>query len=140
MSIKYRNRYGDIFTFTKDQDGNVLWEGNFEYCRVGFPNVYNKAYDQYVQDGGSLDLEEFEIEVHKASYDPEAKYIGMSEISQKYASLVYSDKDTIDMVDPSGGPYMGAKGDLGILDEEFNGLIIERFEKIDTGYKIIVKH
>lgn len=89
MSIKYRNRHGDIFTFTKDQDGNVLWEGDFKYCRLGCSNI---------------------------------------------------DENIIDMVDPSGGPYMGAEGDLGILDEEFAGLIIERFERIDTGYKIIVKH
>lgn len=89
MAVKYKNRYGDIFTFTKDQDGNVLWEGDFKYCRISCSNI---------------------------------------------------DENTIDMVDPSGGPYMGAKGDLGILDEEFTGLIIERFERTDTGYKIIVKH
>ena len=27
---KYENRYGDVYTFTKQEDGNVLWEGNFE--------------------------------------------------------------------------------------------------------------
>lgn len=36
--VEYRNRYGDIFTFTKQENGNVLWEGNFEFCRYGWPN------------------------------------------------------------------------------------------------------
>ena len=31
---KITNRYGDEFTFTQDKDGNVLWEGNFEYFRT----------------------------------------------------------------------------------------------------------
>ena len=34
----YKNRYGDEFTFTPTEDGNILWEGNFEYNRLGFSN------------------------------------------------------------------------------------------------------
>ena len=33
--VEYRNRYGDKYTFTKQKDGNVLWEGDFEYIRSG---------------------------------------------------------------------------------------------------------
>ena len=33
--VKIRNRYGDQYTFTKQEDGNVLWEGPFEYMRAG---------------------------------------------------------------------------------------------------------
>ena len=33
--VKYRNRYRDVFTFTKQEDGNVLWEGTFEMIRMG---------------------------------------------------------------------------------------------------------
>ena len=33
--MEYTNRHGDVFTFTKQEDGNVLWEGPFEYIRVG---------------------------------------------------------------------------------------------------------
>ena len=33
---KYTNRYGDVYTFTKQEDGSVLWEGNFEYSRIGY--------------------------------------------------------------------------------------------------------
>ena len=33
--VNYRNRYGDEYTFTKQKDGNVLWEGDFEMIRMG---------------------------------------------------------------------------------------------------------
>ena len=33
--VNYRNRYGDIYTFTKQEDGNVLWEGDFGFIRSG---------------------------------------------------------------------------------------------------------
>jgi hypothetical protein len=33
--IEYINRYRDKFTFTKQEDGNVLWEGSFEMIRMG---------------------------------------------------------------------------------------------------------
>ena len=34
--MEYRNRYGDNYKFTKQEDGNVLWEGDFEYSRFGY--------------------------------------------------------------------------------------------------------
>ena len=34
--VEYKNRYGDVYTFTKQEDGNVLWEGEFKYCRFGY--------------------------------------------------------------------------------------------------------
>ena len=33
--ITLTNRHGDMYTFTKQDDGNILWEGKFEFCRVG---------------------------------------------------------------------------------------------------------
>lgn len=33
--VRYRNRYGDEYTFTKLENGDVLWEGDFEYMRSG---------------------------------------------------------------------------------------------------------
>jgi len=35
VKCKFRNRYGDEYTFTKQEDGSVLWEGDFEYIRAG---------------------------------------------------------------------------------------------------------
>ena len=33
---KFENRYGDFYTFTKQEDGNVLWEGDFLMSRFGY--------------------------------------------------------------------------------------------------------
>ena len=139
MKVEYKNRYGDVHTFTKTEDGNILWEGNFEYCRSGCPNVYTEAYNQYVLDGGDMDLEQFEKEVHEAVYDENRNYVGMSETNQKYSKLVYSDLNTIDMLDTSGGPYISSEMDMGRFAEEFEGMIVDRFERVETGYKIIIK-
>jgi hypothetical protein len=35
ITMNYTNRYGDVYTFTKQEDGNVLWEGKFEHMRAG---------------------------------------------------------------------------------------------------------
>ena len=126
MKQEYKNRYGDVFTFTHTEDGNILWEGNFEYHRTGFPNVYTDAYNEYLKDGGELSMKEFIKEVHQyddTTYEP-------SEIGKMYRELVYSDWDTINMVDPSGGPYL-AEG-MTFFDKT-----IRRFEETKGGYKII---
>lgn len=33
--VEYTNRYGDVYSFTKQEDGNVLMEGKFEWMRSG---------------------------------------------------------------------------------------------------------
>jgi hypothetical protein len=35
MKHEHTNRYGDVYTFTKQEDGSVLWEGKFEWMRSG---------------------------------------------------------------------------------------------------------
>ena len=32
--MEYKNRYGDKHIFTPDNEGNLLWEGDFGYCRL----------------------------------------------------------------------------------------------------------
>lgn len=134
--MKYTNRYGDTFTFTKDSDGNVLWEGEFKHSRSAWPNVYDDAYKAYVEDGspyGVMEMKEFQNKVHEY-YD--SKYF-MED--RKYAKLVYSDTSKICMVDPSGGPYISAGYSLEHISEDFEGMIVEGFERIETGYKIIIR-
>ena len=132
---EYKNRYGDIHTFELDVDKNVIWKGNFDHCRYGNPNIYKEAYQQYRKDGGDMHIEQFKEEVH--NYDRET--FKPSEISTKYRSLVYPDMNTIDMVDPSGGPYMTSHMDLGsFLGEEFEGRCVRSFESLeDDNWKII---
>jgi len=136
----YKNRYGDQFTFTLDSDKNILWEGNFNFCRIGYPNDYLKAYDKYCKDhienfynGERMSLDHFKKAVHE--YDEDKREYP----HVKYLNLVTSNKDNINMVDPSGGPYICCGDNMGRYGEEFEQMIVERFESIDTGYKIIVK-
>ncbi len=53
---KYRNRYGDEYKFELMPNGNIMWTGKFEWCRWGMPNVYDKAYVKYQEDGGTESL------------------------------------------------------------------------------------
>jgi len=119
----YKNRYGDVFTFTKDDNYNILWEGDFEYYRVGYPNDYTKAYNAFVTDGGKLSFNEFKNVVHESD--------------NKYNRLVESIEDKIDMVDPSGGPYINIGMSLGSFG--FKNYVVKDFQKIDTGFKIITE-
>jgi hypothetical protein len=141
--VNYENRYGDMFEFSLTEDKNILWEGTFKWCRFSFPNVYDKAYEVYCADVDTderLTMGEFKKEVHEAVYDEDGKYVSMSEISIKYASLVFSNKDVIDMVDPSGGPYIHAGHDMGTFDKSFDGMVVEEFKPVPEGYLIIVKN
>lgn len=138
-STKYKNRYGDVFTFTETEDGNVLWEGNFEFHRFSYPNVYMDAYQAYLNDEPHhdhlLSLSEFKKAVHE--YDKET--YESTELNRKYSPLVYSDRETIDMVDPSGGPYLSEGYDLGHLGSELKGKVIHSFKNVENGYLIKIK-
>ncbi len=135
----YKNRYGDVFTFTKDDNQDVLWEGNFEYCRFGMPNDYTEAYQKYYEDecipphDHTYSLAQFKIAVHE--YDNETN--DYTPFAKKYTHLVKSLLDEIDMVDPSGGPYI-TRG-MSLNSFGFKDYIVKDFQKIDTGYKIITE-
>ena len=92
--VKYENRYGNVFTFTKQEDGNVLWEGEdgFEFHRFGWPSNPN----------------------------------------------VTTKDNIINMVDPSGGPYIKAGQMLShiLYDADELNVIVESFERVETGYLI----
>ena len=136
--VEYKNRYGDVYTFTKQEDGIILWEGPFEHVRIGFPNVYKKAYQQFRKDGGELNQYDFEEKVHEQLYDEEGNWVSKGPITEKYASLVYSDHDNINMVDPSGGPFIKEHSKLGRFGEELNGLCVRSFvwDKEKLAYEI----
>ena len=131
---QYKNRYDDVFTFTYTKENSILWEGNFQYCRFGFPNDYTKAYNAYLEDHKHLDeeqvfgLKEFKRVVHE--------YQGGSYLYPEYVKLVESLKDEINMIDPSGGPYISR----GMLMDSFGfkGCKVKDFKRVSNGYEIIV--
>jgi hypothetical protein len=133
---KMTNRYGDEFTFTPQEDGTILWEGDFEHCRFGWPNDYTKAFFEYTRDtGGGISLEQFIELVH--AYDDEKKSYVLED--RKYGELVTSNTAVINMVDPSGGPYLCSGMAVESISEELEDMEIERFEPIPEGYKIYLK-
>jgi hypothetical protein len=135
MKVKLKNRYKDIYTFTKTDEG-ILWEGDFKWCRSSYPNNYDKAYEAYCKDEENpMPLEEFQDKIH--SYDPNTFELG--KLGKKYASLVYSDTSKISMIDPSGGPYLTEGTNMRWIDPVFEGLIINGFKRVETGYLILLK-
>lgn len=130
--MKYTNRYNDVFTFEYNDNGNIQWGGNFEHSRFGAANVYDDAYNEYKKDGGTLSMKEFIKEVHH--YDEET--YKPSEIAEAYGELVYTDWNTITMVDPSGGPYISKGTDMSLFEMEgkVNGFISNK-----DGYEIVVE-
>ena len=136
--VEYKNRYGDVYTFTKQEDGTILWEGSFEHVRIGFPNVYKAAYQQYRKDGGQMNQYDFEEAVHEQIYDKEGNWVKAGPITETYGPMVFSDHDNINMVDPSGGPYIKEHSDLGIFGKELKGLCVRSFvwDKEKLAYEI----
>ena len=126
------NRYGDETIFIMLEDGNIQWRGTFKYCRFGCPNDYTKAYSAYLNFGGEMNLKEFKEEVHRYIYTEDGKLVGPSDVARVYGPLVKSNMDVIDMVDPSGGPYLTA-------GHELMGKIIKEFKSNEEGYLIITE-
>jgi hypothetical protein len=129
----YKNRYGDVFTFTKDDNQDILWEGNFEYCRTGMPNDYTRAYEAYCNDVTEpMPLKEFKEAVHEYDTDIKEYRLGYT-----YLNMVDSLAHEIDMVDPSGGPYITRS--MSLSNFGFKDHVVKDFQKINTGYKIITE-
>lgn len=129
----YKNRYGDEYEFSLMPNGNIMWTGKFEWCRSSWPNVYDKAYAKYQEDGGTESLEAFIKLVHE--WDEENSTY--TETAKKYGQYVYSDLDTIDMVDPSGGPYIARGNNMESFSKEFAGKIVHSFNRLEEGYEIV---
>jgi hypothetical protein len=123
MKAIYYNRYNDKLTF-EHQGKTVEMTGHSQYYRVGYPNVYDKAYQAFLEDNAKhliplMEFKEFKKEVH--NYNNEAM--------RPYSQLVYSDTDTIDMVDPSGGPYLVVGSNLKMFfRKDYEDLIIKEIK------------
>jgi hypothetical protein len=127
MKTTYQNRYGDNIVFEHISDNKIRMTGyNHAWMRCAYENDYSEAYKSYKQVCDALEepdmdllfddpiqnvtraltLDEFKEEVHKDYFYNDKKL-------QKFARLVESDMNDIHMVDPSGGPYLSKRTDLG---------------------------
>jgi hypothetical protein len=78
-----------------------------------------------------MELKEFKEEVHRHIYDENDRWVGPCDIARVYGPMVKS-KDAINMVDPSGGPYL-TEG------MELLGKTIKEFKSNKNGYLIITE-
>jgi hypothetical protein len=132
MKNTYKNRYNDIFTFTRDENHDILWEGEFKYSRIGLPNDYTKAYEAYCNDTKEpMSLETFKKAVHEWDDETSKHYY------PEYVKMVESLSNEISMIDPSGGPYISRGMPLDSFG--FKDYVVKDFKRIDTGYKIITE-
>jgi hypothetical protein len=144
MKAIYYNRYKDKITF--DHKGKIVtMSGYTPYFRYGYPNVYDKAYEKYVESAHVdaklesnqiLTREEFEkvlfVTKDEDSYESNALY-------KLFGKYIYSDMNTIDMIDPSGGPYLTIGTNLKeFFGRDYKDLIIRSIKigKSKTTFKI----
>lgn len=146
MKVIYHNRYKDKITF--DHKGKtVTMSGYSPFFRYGWPNKYDKAYSRYLasayidanlKDNQILTEEEFE----RALYIDKAEDYNWHQnaLYQLFGKYIYSDKDTIDMVDPSGGPYLTRGMNLKqFFGKDYEDLIIESIKIGKNNIKFKVK-
>jgi hypothetical protein len=134
--VKYTNRIGEVFTFTPNENGNINWEGNFEYCSVSFPNDYSKAYDNYWHDTikkhvDPVEFEHFVEGIHGNTSD----YLAF----EKYQRDVTAVKNEYHTVDPSGGPFLSVGEDAGFINKQWKGKTIAGFKHVNDFYEIILE-
>jgi len=134
----YKNRYGDEFTFTIQEDGNVMMTGPFKYMRYGWSNVYTDAYNAYVADlqegEEAMAVEEFKKAVHEWADEG-----GQTEFAKRYSKLVYSDTSRITMIDPSGGPYLTAGMPANYVHQDAGAGTVVEFKSSEEGYLIVIE-
>jgi len=121
-SVTYINRYRDNIQFEILDKSTIKMTGYGQYFRYGFPNNYKAAYNaflngQLVHGVPFMSEEDFKKQIHE---HPELK---------RYLRLVTSDMSIIDMVDPSGGPYLCSGFDMKMFfTRKRKPLIIKEFE------------
>jgi hypothetical protein len=146
MKAIYYNRYKDKITF--DHKGKtVTMSGYSPYFRYSWPNKYDVAYDKYLESAvvdakllgtQMLTQEEFEKALYIDKGDDSNWH--KNALYQLFGKYIYSDKDTIDMVDPSGGPYLTVGTNLkSFFGKDYENLIIESIKigKSKIKFKVI---
>lgn len=140
-AVTYTNRHGSQFEFTKNDDGDILWEGTFENMRVSYPKDYSKAYQAYCKDASDfgfarIHIEEFIELMSEVVTDAEGQFLHEGPLAMQYGSLVTEQTSSYSMVDPAGGPMIEQHVDLGAIAPEFRGLCVSSIKPVATGFLI----
>lgn len=130
-TVIYKNRYGDKIVFTQINSNTIEMIGG-EYIRHSYSNDYDKAYEAFHNDFPKTEMlskEQFIDELFK--YDNKINNYKNPEWD-KYRHLVKS-TDQIDMIDPSGGPYLTIGTDMSKFGLEGK---IKGFKVVNNKYFI----
>ena len=118
--VAYHNRYRDKIIFEHVGDKVIMTGGT--WIRYGWPNVYDKAYEKYVESAymdakleGDQILTQEEFEGSLFNTRDEDKYESNA-LYKLFGKYIYSDKTKICFVDPSGGPYIALGNNLFNFD------------------------
>lgn len=144
MKAVYRNRYKDEIIF--EHKGNTVEMLGGSWFRYGWPNVYDKAYEKYVESAhvdakleGNQILTQKEFERVLFITKDEDKYESNA-LYKLFGKYIYSDTDTIDMVDPSGGPYISLGDNLKMFFERgYQDLIVTKIKLEDNKVTFKIK-
>jgi hypothetical protein len=137
-TVIYKNRYGDNIVFEQVSPKKIKMTG-YQYPRYGWPNNYEVAYFTYLEDQQGINddplyPEEFVKELYCEDWhDPDKNPL------YKYLMLVTTDKDRINMFDPSGGPYLTIDYDLGLFWKDRTPRIIEKIELKESHVEFTIK-
>lgn len=132
-AYKYINRYDNIYKFIPIDENTILMEGDFTWTRIGWPNDYSLAYEKYLEDGGTLSIKGFKDVVHEYD-DDKGEFLYLS-----YIPLITSITNKIDMIDPSGGPYIRVGMPSNLFHPKIKDKVISEIVADKRGYKLILK-
>lgn len=113
MKKEYINRYGDHIWFEKIDEHTVEMTGYAEHwLRIGYANDWSEAYEVYcIGNENPMNFVDF---VHEM----ETNYSVNEHPLRFYRKYCKTDLENLNMVDPSGGPYIALGTDIGRYFED----------------------
>lgn len=153
MKTTYSNRYGDNIVFEQTGPSEITMSGYSQWYRAGWANDYSDAYEVYenlcrASDHPDKDLfidDPASNSTRKMSYQEFADHM-ISIFHNEKAPLhplveyIKSDKNTIDMFDPSGGPYISLGMDVGrYFDGKIGKQIVEDIKILENRVVLTTK-
>lgn len=154
MKTTYTNRYGDNIVFEQTEPNKIEMSGYDPHIRVGYENNYTEAYEVYRDFCMTLDEPDMDFLVDDANANKVRPFTFkefVDDIQEAYSTKTHplyhflqhvkSDRDCINMVDPSGGPYITLGMNIGrYFDNEIGIQIVEKIEFGNNKIIFTTKH
>lgn len=133
MKSTHYNRYKDTITFAHENNTVTMTGHNPEWMRYGYANDYTDAYHIYLNQCKALTEPDYfylvednnENKLRPMTYQEFAHEVNTNNDYTPYLKYVTSDTDTIDMVDPSGGPYIQVGTNLKMFFDDHTDRIVQ---------------